>query len=435
MNVSSFIRGTTSVTLATVLSVVLIFVTQIILARLLSPSEFGNFITIVSIVTVFSTFSIFGSDLSLLKKFGVSAKDGNSSGKSVVEFSLIFTFFSISIMLIFVFLSVPDKILYYIILIPCVISYSLWSISNVVYQVERSYNNLAMMQVAQPGLRFLSIVILCFSASKSANNVAIYSYMLYSFCGALIIFISMNNVRKLYSGRVLDQDNTVILNYTKLDVLREAWPYGVVAIIHSIYVQVGLFLINKNVGAYESAIFGISISVLMAIYIVPGVVFQKLILPKFHYWSNHDRAQLKKAFQAGSGIMLAMGVAISALLWLVAPSLINIFFGSEYQTAANALRVLCFAIPFRFLISNCGALLSTKEHVRIKIVAMTVSLLLSVTMAIIVTKVLSYEYYMIPLSFVTSEIILFMLFMSFINRRVLKKEAWKNWFNFKGFVK
>ena len=100
---------------------------------------------------------------------------------------------------------------------------------------------------------------------------------------------------------------------------------------------------------------------MIAIYFIPGVIYQKFLLPKIHGWANHDEPKMLEIYQAGNGIMLLLGFVILASLFFLAPQIIPIIFGSEYGETSEVLRILLFCIPIRFLATSVEAPLFTKE--------------------------------------------------------------------------
>lgn len=432
MKFVQYLKNTTAVSIATLISVALSFLTQIVLARMLSPSEFGDFITIIATVTVFSTFSSFGADLSLLKYFGISNSVGNNFGYMALKFTILSSICSVMLMVTFSFLTNPERTVYFVMLIPCVISYAAWNLSNIVLQVQAKYLKLAVFQISQASIRLLVLLVCYFVSGFFVVEMITTVYFVYSLAGILLFFSTFKTCQLLHQKKVTRVEEGCIYDaqYSLKDILLASWPFGVAAMMHSLYFQNGILIINAKVGSSESAMFAIALSFLAAVYIIPGVIYQKIILPKYHLWSNHDESLLLKIYQNGNGIMLVAGLFIASLIWFTAPILIAVFFGDRYSDAINILKILAFTIPLRFLISNCGALLSTKDLVNSKIKAMAFVVVFNILLNLILSN--EFGSYGVLYSLLLSELMMLSLFLALIHFKVFGFKLWKNWFNFKG---
>src|SRR5690606_20476482 len=127
--------------------------------------------------------------------------------------------------------------------------------------------------------------------------------------------------------------------------------------------------------------------ILAAVYLVPGVLYQKLLLPKIHRWANKDKLKLEGLYFKGNVSMLLVGGAVAVVLYYISPFLIPVLFGHEYLPSVSLLSILCISIPLRFLSSNLGAVLVVKENMRNKVLAMGGVACIFVVMTIILVPV------------------------------------------------
>src|SRR5690606_33891991 len=80
-----------------------------------------------------------------------------------------------------------------------------------------------------------------------------------------------------------------------------------------------------------------------------------------------DVSILYKIFRLGNVWMLITGTGVMAAVWFFLPGIYPLLFGYEYEGAISLLMVLALAIPFRFLASSAGAMLVTKDNMRVKV--------------------------------------------------------------------
>ncbi len=433
MSIFKFIQGASSVSLGSLISVIVIFSTQVLLSRTLNTDEFGDFISSVAILTIFSTFSTFGSELSLLKKFGVSNAVGNQYGATVYKFTLVSSIISCLFMLMFFSVTSDIALEFQLLLLPCIVAFAIWSLSNVVYQVQHKYFTLATHQVLPSLIRLVSIALVMFfydSENTGSLTAAYWSYFIAAF---ILILFCIKNFLKLKLGSTLSNTSSLPCNIKYGTVFKNSFPFSIAAILFAIYAQNGLYSVNKYVGSHESAAYGIAISFIFAIYIIPGVIYQKVVLPKFHVWSNHDKGMLLKTLQLGNGIMLLVGCFFSICTIIMSETVVSLFFGEKYIDAVEILQILALCIPFRFMISNLGALLSTGDNVKYKIYGMLIVVMFFTLLNTYVAKF--FGSVAVAYLFVVSEIIMFLVFIFIVQFKVYGLEVWLGWFKFRGVFK
>lgn len=433
MSFLRYFKGASSVSFASLISVALIFATQVVLSRFLEPQEFGDFISCVAILTVFSTFSTLGSDLSLLKKFGISNKAGREYGVSVAKYSLMTSGISCLLMIIFFYFTSSSNLQYKLMLLPSIIAFAIWSVVNVVYQVQHRYSVLALYQVLPAFLR-LSLIILIFYLYEYLDlGYVISSYLAYNIAALILILFCAKTFYQLISGTNFDSEEIISHNVSYRTVFIDSLPYSIAAVSFAIYAQNGLYSVNKYVGSHESAAYGIALSFIFAIYVVPGVIYQKIILPKFHQWSNYNKPILLKMLQLGNGTMLLLGILFCLGTLLFSNVFVGLFFGEKYLEAIKILHILAFALPFRFMISNLGALLSTGKNVKYKIFAMILIVVACTILNIYIAQFFGAKG--VAYFFVISEIVMFLAFMFIAQLKIYGVAVWLGWFKFRGEIK
>jgi polysaccharide transporter, PST family len=71
----------------------------------------------------------------------------------------------------------------------------------------------------------------------------------------------------------------------------------------------------------------------------------QILMPEIAERYNRDPASAKKLFQRGLGILLAIGFALSAFLFFLAPWIVAVMFGPKFGPTVESLRILALALP------------------------------------------------------------------------------------------
>ena len=169
----------------------------------------------------------------------------------------------------------------------------------------------------------------------------------------------------------------------------------------------------------------------MAIYYIPGVIYQKYLLPKIHAWANFNKETLLIVFQAGNGLMLTLGLVLSLLIFFLSPLFLPLFFGYDYFESIKVLQILAVCIPVRFLTTSIECPLYTLNFMKWKTSIMGLVAFLNIILNYLLIP--SFSYIGAAIATVISELTLLILYLVIINIKIFGKETWKGWFT--GFQK
>ena len=118
--------------------------------------------------------------------------------------------------------------------------------------------------------------------------------------------------------------------------------------------------------------------------------------------------------------MLSLGALSAASLLLVAPFAIPIVFGQEYKTSVTIVMILAFCIPFRFLSTSVGSVLTTNNQMSHKVKCMSVVAGINILLNLILIP--SYQEAGAAYSTLACEAILLILYYTSVKKRVFYTE-------------
>jgi len=381
----------------------LAFLTQVVLARQFTPTEFGTFSAVLATVTLLTPLAGFGIAQYWLKIFGQDGWDAMCWLSGSFRFISISTLLVINAIIIWAFLGPNDEMSRTILLILSVYVLGQLSVELVSakLQLEERYVQLALWQIMPHFIRLLFIILLAFvlpSIFSLQKVVAGYSAVaLIFFAIGSIQLINMKKGSFDLKGHALDETenrkHTSIFfprGFTGFEVARRSWPFGLAGILYLIYFQSDVILLKYLSGPQAAGIYNVAFVVIAAVYLLPSVIYQKFLLPKLHRWANHDRIRFYQVYRFGNTAMLSLGVGAMLVLLLIMPWGIPFLFGDDYERSVDVIMVLAICVPVRFFSSSAGAFLSTQDHMKNKVYIMAFAAALNLILNVIVIPMFGY---------------------------------------------
>lgn len=241
-------------------------------------------------------------------------------------------------------------------------------------QLEECYLKLALWQTLPHLSRLIVVMLLAYAATNllSAQSAA-YSYAAVAF----VFFVSaVGLLFRLYRGSFELKGHKVpekpdALNNPDVpgmfQVAAQSWPFGVAGLFHLIYFQSDIILLRYMTTAEVAGVYNVAFTIMVAVYLLPGVIYQKFLLPKIHRWAHNDRARFYQVYRQGNIAMLILGLLAMVAIWLLAPWGVVFLFGQNYHKAVDLLMILAVSAPVLFVASSVGATLVTQEHMKAKV--------------------------------------------------------------------
>ena len=366
------------------------FMTQLALARILEPENFGVFISALMMVMMFAPLAGFGIPQFWLKVFGKEGWNATRWLSPSFIFIVYSTMFVLIIIATWAMIGPHDQLLRNLLLILSL--YVLGHISveliSAKFQLEESYIYFALWQIVPNLIRFIAVVILYYSFAgwMVIQNLAIV-YSVIAVMLFLIACMQLNSMKRStfqLKGHGIDDGamEGEVLTPTVKATMSQSWPFGLAGLFVFIYMQSDIILINYITGSKEAGQYSVAFSIMSAVYLFPAVIYQKFLLPKIHRWANHDREKFFQVYRQGNKVMVFTGVIAMIVVYFFSDWGIPFLYGQEYSEAVIFLKILALCIPVYFLASSIGATLVTQNHMKIKVkymgVVAIINLLLNV---------------------------------------------------------
>lgn len=414
---------------------IFVFLTQVVLARELTPTGYGLFAATLATINLALPLAGFGLPGLWLKLFG-------TEGWGAIRWlSASFRFVFISTVLVLLTLAawaswgphdISTQRLFYL-LLPIVLGSLCMELVSSKLQLEERYKALALWQLLPNLARLLGVVLVVVLSAQTRID---YIAAAYSLVALTVTMLSFSHLRAIYQGRftlkghskttMAERDPRVSPIFINMfDVAREALPFGLAGVFYLIYFQSNIILLKYFTGAESAGIYNVAFTVMTAVYLLPTVIYQKFLLPKYHRWANFDRTKFLKVYRFGNGSMLMTGGLTTVVMLPVVPLLIPKLFGAEYQPAIDLLMLLAFCAPVRFLATSVGATLVTQEHMRRKVCYMGIVALINLFLNLLLIPL--YAAKGAAVATLMSEVTLLALYLLAVKRHVFGPEAWHGW--------
>lgn len=367
------------------------FLTQVLLARHLAPSDFGLFASAFATIALITPLAGFGVAQYWLKIFGEEGYSAlrwmNGSYKFIITSTLIIMMFLFTWIYLGPNNTATNTVLTFLSLL--IISQILIDLLNVRFQLEEKYLILALWQLTPYLLRLILIVLLVFTSWAQFNLQTIS--LIYFSVSILVVITGIKSFIQMLRGNInlkghktTQFPTTSLIHPKSWSVMSNAWPFGLGTFFFLVYYQSNIILLNYLVSNEAAGVYNVAFTVMAAVYLLPGVIYQKYLLPKIHRWANHDTEKFYDVYRYGIKSMFILGTIAMFGIWTTSFWAIPLLFGNKYTDAVQLLNILALSAPIIFLAFNAGATLVTKENILRKVkymgyVAM-INIMLNVTL-------------------------------------------------------
>jgi O-antigen/teichoic acid export membrane protein len=406
------------------------FLTQVILSRLLGPSEYGRLSAAIATTMLAGPFAGFGVGSYWLRAFGVEGWKARRWINPSLRFITVSSVTVCCLLIVWSLSSNQNQATRSLVvwLAPLVVSQALVDPLYARYQLEERYRLLSLWQIVPQGSRFIVAALAMLIGAGLGfvtAGLAIGGILITAFSALSLGQMSRRSFRLAGHGPDPGNKNLPELIPTTRQIIVESWPFAAASLSFLIYFQSSIVLLEWLAGERNAGIYNVAFTVMSGIYLLPSVIYQKYLLPKLHRWAAHDRVRFLAIYRFGNGSMILLGVCIAVLMIALAPVCVPLVFGPEYKQAVGLLLILSICIPMRFLSTSVGGTLVTQDHMRRKVRYMCCVAVANVGLNLILIP--RYSIYGAAATTIISEILLLGLYLFGVKEHVFGDDAWCGW--------
>lgn len=351
------------------------FITQAVLARQLGPAAFGAFAAAFGMVTLVAPLASFGVGSFWLRAFGQEGWGGRRWLRNSLKYSMLTTALALTALCLWAEFGPHDAASRDVLIVLSV--YLLGQVAvelvSAKLQLEERYIDLALWQFLPHLLRLLSVLIIAFAMMDILTPLRIA--MAYAVISAAIGGLGILSLWRLYLGSFdlkghgsgPGKVNIKVKPTSLLQVAAQSWPFGLAGVFYLVYFQSDIILLKYIKGDEAAGNYNVAFIIIVAVYMLPSVIYQKFLMPKIHRWAEHDKVKFRQIYLFGNRLMLVFGLVAMVLIWALGPVVLRIAFGTAFPGSETVLSVLAMAVPVRFVATSVGSILSTRDFMRVKV--------------------------------------------------------------------
>lgn len=370
--------------IATAVGALMVFLTQVLLARQMGPADYGLFASSLATITMIAPLAGFGLTQFRLKVYGVEGWAANRWLRPSMRFTMVTTLLTAAIAVAWALATAAHDGTRFTLLAltPVILSVLAVNLVSSKLRLEDRYTRMALNQMVIPGSRLAVAIGLLLVPQLTGRFVALS----YGAISMLVALSAIPQIRAMFRGEIalkghgprteLAAPSAAIPSVA--EVWSQAWAYGVYAALYPVFFQISTILIKYIRGDTHAGMYAIALAVMTAIYLIPATIYQKFLLGKLHRWAAHDKPKFRMVYRKGNVVMFVLGLAISAGMVLIGPWLIPLVFGEQYRPVVAILMVLAVCPPIRFLSTAMGSALLTEDHMRFRVYAMAIATFVAV---------------------------------------------------------
>lgn len=350
-----------------------VFLVNVLIARVLGASDFGTYSSVYAIATGLSLVGSFGIAQFWLKAFGEEGWGGRRWLVPSLKAQGIVAALAAAGMIAWAELGPHEQTTRMMLRVMTLYLFGQISLEMVSAKLQLTdrYPLLAIWQVA-PNFTRLVIFILLLGASASAFSlqtvVVVYGIVSLAMvaAGGVEIYRMLGGSLDLvgHGAKVAVPASTDV---AMTRVLRASWPYGLASVVAFVYLQLDIVMVKYLAGDEAAGYYAVALSITTAAIVLPGILYQKYLLVKYHRWASHDLVRLQRFSRAGSIISFGSGFVLMILIISTSWVFVPLVFGTDYEPTIMLVNLLAITLPLYFLSYNSGSVLVAIGGIQLKL--------------------------------------------------------------------
>lgn len=346
----------------------------IILARALGVEEFGRFIFALAFTGIFFTFIDYGFSLFIVKEASQKPERITNLVKSIINSKLLLSiFFTVVLFITLKFLNYPkDTVIIVAILWLAAIFYSFGFFFNNVFRGLNKFQYETYPTILLNAAQFTIVGIFLLLGFKTLFVAIAYllSRILYF---AYSTYLINTKVEKI----------SFTPNFSEsIKNLKKAWPYGIHAILATLYFQIDTVFLSYFKGNVEVGYYQAAMRILMA-----SMIIYEAIVSAFFPLVGESIKNDKKAFERYASllnkIVIFTGAALGLGIFIFSDLIITLLYGKEYLSSIIIMKILAGVIFLRFLGAGYALFITVAEGQTFRAIGVGVSVVVNIILNLI----------------------------------------------------
>ena len=326
-------------------------IVNLLVVRYLGPENFGYYASALAVSSFIEILADFGTNQATLKHGSLGDSELNEAFRTGLKVSMTLAavayfitavwFYALRYETIIIHLGLLFAFRYFVtaFVAPC----------SAVLQTKSAYKKLALLSLITSAANWLSTLILLLLGAelKLLVGVPVCVY-------GVVTFFSFYYAIRQWTQKCNQKATHSIISY-----LYDSLIFGLSGTFYKIYNQSDSALLSAMRPSIEVGFYQVSFGVIGLVYVVPGIVFNQVLYPKYFKLSQTDRGHYRLLYGLTSKLMIVLGCSLCLGIWAIGDIVIKMLFGEAYASSIIYLFILGLAVPFRYWASAAGSVLTT----------------------------------------------------------------------------
>ncbi len=313
-----------------------------LMARYLGASRFGDYTTITSFATFFSTMADMGFYYIAVREIAKPGTDGEKIFSNAFTLRLIVSliFVLLAPLVAYLFFNYSPLVKLGILVVGLSnLATMLIQVLTAIFQYKLRTGLVALMEV------IAQVLFVALSAYFIFTKADILPFIWVTSFATVVNFVLLYWVsRKLFRFHLAFD-----MSAWK-EILRDAWPMGLITIINLFYFRFNIVILSTLKPASDVGIFGAPYKILETLLAVP-TIFVGLVIPILSRYFVSDREKFDRAFKKAFDALMIIAVPFAIGTQFISKWIMNLVTGEGYEGSAYVLQILMIAIVAMFLAS------------------------------------------------------------------------------------
>lgn len=351
--ITSIARNTSYFTLALVIQKVISLTYFTIYARVLGPSDLGQYYFAISVTSIFSMFIDIGLSNVVTREVAKHPDEAKKLVGSVIALKLLLAVITIIALVAWTMSWNYEPLTRDLIYISAlVIIFD--NFTSIFYAILRGYHNLKFESIASV---LFQLIVLIVSLVVLGLDLNIRWLM-----GSLVA-ASLFNV--IYSALMMQRVTHVSfqLSWNKSllkQIILITLPFALYGIFQRFYTFFDSVLLFKFAGDRAVGLYQVPFKIIVALQFLPMAFTASLYPALSRYW-HHNKEQLQVTFERAITYSLILGIPIMIGTIVLAEQIV-LLFTHDYNDAIVPLQIAMMAVPAMFLSFPIGSLLNACDR-------------------------------------------------------------------------
>jgi O-antigen/teichoic acid export membrane protein len=346
----------------------------IILARALGVEEFGRLMFALSFTGIFLTFIDYGFNLLIVKEVSQKPESLKNWVGSIINAKILLSIiFTIILVITLKILNYTDDTLLIVgILWLSAIFYSFGFFFNNIFRGLNQFQFETYPAILLNASQFIIVGVFLLLGFKILS-VAIAYFLARFFYFSYSVYLLSSKVSKISFAFNLSES---------IKSLKIALPYGVHAILVTLYFQIDTVFLSYFKGDVEVGYYQAAMRILMATMMVYEVVISAFF-PVIAASIKNDKEKFDKYALFLNIVVIYIGLVFGIGIFIFSKPIISLLYGAQYQNSIIIMQVLAVVILLRFLGAGYALFITVAEGQKYRAIGVGLSVVVSITLNII----------------------------------------------------